>query len=132
MCDLTKLSTDQLIGAYIKTRDAKKALEAEQKEALRPYNEALEKLESRMLAVLQEQGVESMRSKYGTCYQTTRRSVRTADREAFMDYVKANQAFDLLDVRPNKTAVEEFVADHGDLPPGISSETMMAVGFRRA
>lgn len=132
MCDINKLTADQVVGIYIKTRDAKKALEAEQKLALKPYEDALAKLESRALAILSEQGADSLKTKYGTCYQAVRRSVRTSDKEAFMDYVKDHEAFDLLDVRPNKTAVEDFVNEHGDLPPGISSETMLAVNFRRA
>lgn len=132
MCEINNMGADQVVSTYIKMRDAKKALEAEQKLALKPYEEGLAKLEARALAILSEQGADSLKTKFGTCYSTTRRSVRASDKEAFMDYVKSHDAFDLLDIRPNKTAVEDFVGEHGDLPPGVSSETMLAVNFRRA
>jgi hypothetical protein len=49
-----------------------------------------------------------------------------------MDYVTNNGAFDLLDVRANKTAVEGFLDEHQDLPPGVNVRREIAVGFRRS
>ena len=55
-----------------------------------------------------------------------------ADKSAFMDYVKDNGAYDLLDVRANKTAVEDFLSQHQDTPPGVVIRREVTVGFRRA
>lgn len=132
MCDISKLSPAQIVDSYIKIRDKKKALEAEQKEALKPYNDALEQLEARALEILNQSGVESMKTSAGTVYLSTRTSATIADRSAFMQYIEANGAFELLDVRANKTAVEEYLAEHQDLPPGVSVKAVSAANFRRS
>lgn len=132
MCDINKLTANEVVSMYIRIRDAKKAKEAEMKATLKPYDEALSRLEGRALAILADQGAESLKTPAGTVYQTQKVSIRASDREAFMDYVKENQAFELLDVRPNKTAVEEYAVEHSDLPPGISKDAIMAANFRRA
>jgi hypothetical protein len=55
-----------------------------------------------------------------------------ADKEAFLTYVRTHEAFELLDLRANKTAVEEFVAANADLPPGVNWNTQRTVNFRQS
>ena len=123
---------DQLVSAYIQVRDQVAELEAAHKERIKPYKAALEKLELDVLQALDEAGVESMKTKFGTAYKSQKTSVTVADRSAFMDYVKAHQAFELLDVRPSKTAVENFLAEHQDVPPGVNLRRVVACNFRRS
>ena len=123
---------EDLVRAYVTLRDQKAALKAEQAEALKPYDEALAKLEARALAVLSQSGVESMKTSAGTVYSTTFTSATVSDKSAFMDYVTSNEAFDLLDVRANKTAVQDFLAANNDVPPGVTVRRELKVGFRRA
>lgn len=123
---------EDLVRAYVTLRDQKAALKAEQAEALKPYDEALAKLEARALAVLSQSGVESMKTSAGTVYSTTFTSATVSDKSAFMDYVTSNEAFDLLDVRANKTAVQDFLTANNDVPPGVTVRRELKVGFRRA
>ncbi len=123
---------EDLVRAYVTLRDQKAALKAEQAEAMKPYDEALAKLEARALSVLNQSGVESMKTAAGTVYSTTSTSATVSDKSAFMDYVTNNGAFDLLDVRANKTAVQDFLAAHEDVPPGVTVRRELKVGFRRA
>lgn len=123
---------EDLVRAYVTLRDQKAALKAEQAEALKPYDEALAKLEARALAVLSQSGVESMKTSAGTVYSTTFTSATVSDKAAFMDYITNNEAFDLLDVRANKTAVQDFLAADNDVPPGVTVRRELKVGFRRA
>lgn len=132
MCDINKLTTAQIVDSYIKLRDQKKVIEARQKEELKPYNDALAMLEARALELLNSNGVESMKTPAGTVYASTRTSATVADRSAFMDYIEENHAFELLDVRANKTAVEEYLAEHHDLPPGVATKSVVTANFRRA
>ena len=73
-----------------------------------------------------------MKTSVGTAYRSERTSVTVADKSAFMDYIESNKAFDLLDVRANKTAVEGFMAENQDVPPGVNIRREVAVNFRRA
>lgn len=123
---------EDLVRAYITLRDQKAALKAEQAEAMKPYDEALAKLEARALAALNQTGVESMKTSAGTVYSTTFTSATVADKSAFMEYITNNDAFDLLDVRANKTAVQDYMAANDDVPPGVTVRRELKVGFRRA
>lgn len=123
---------EQIVSAYIRLRDQKAQLKAEQAKAMAPYDQALEQLEGLALQALNNSGAESMRTTAGTVYTTMRTSATVADKSAFMDFVKDNSAFDLLDVRANKTAVEDFLSQHQDTPPGVVVRREQTVGFRRA
>ncbi|WP_440264809.1 hypothetical protein [Duodenibacillus massiliensis] len=125
-------NVETIVAAYIQVRDQKAELKAKQAEEMKRFDEALDKLEGMALAALQQAGAESLRTPAGTVYQSTRTSATVADKSAFMDYVKDNGAYDLLDVRANKTAVEDFLSQHQDTPPGVVIRREVTVGFRRA
>lgn len=129
---MTTMNVEAIVGAYIKVRDEVAQIKASHKAQLEPYTQALDKLEAQMLQVLSDAGVESMKTSVGTAYRSERTSVTVADKSAFMDYIESNKAFDLLDVRANKTAVEGFMAENQDVPPGVSIRREVAVNFRRA
>lgn len=125
-------TADQIISAYIRVRDMKAELKAKHSKELAPYDEALFKLECRAMELLNSQGSESVRTSAGTMYKSTRTSVTVADKSAFLDYVKENMAFDLLDIKANKTAVEDFISANQDIPPGTNVRREDVVGFRRS
>lgn len=123
---------DDIVAAYVRLRDQKAELKAQQAEAMKPYDEALAKLEAEALQILSDTGVESMKTSAGTVYKSVATSATVQDKSAFMDYIKEHQAFDLLDVRVNKTAVQDFITENQDTPPGVVIRREMKVGFRRA
>lgn len=129
---MTTMNVEAIVGAYIKVRDEVAQIRASHKAQLEPYAQALDKLEAQMLQVLSDAGVESMKTSVGTAYRSERTSVTVADKSAFMDYIESNKAFDLLDVRANKTAVEGFMAENQDVPPGVNIRREVVVNFRRA
>lgn len=129
---MTTMNVEAIVSAYIKVRDEVAQIKASHKAQLEPYTQALDKLEAQMLQVLSDAGVESMKTSVGTAYRSERTSVTVADKSAFMDYIESNKAFDLLDVRANKTAVEGFMAENQDVPPGVNIRREVAVNFRRA
>lgn len=123
---------DDIVAAYVRLRDQKAELKAQQAEVMKPYDEALAKLEAEALQILSDTGVESMKTSAGTVYKSVATSATVQDKSAFMNYIKEHQAFDLLDVRVNKTAVQDFVTENQDTPPGVVVRREMKVGFRRA
>jgi hypothetical protein len=125
------MNAEELVKAYIAIRDKKAEIKARQAEELKPYDTALIKLEGAMQELLDQTGVESLKTAAGTAYKTTRTSVTIADKAAFMDHIEKNHDFDLLDVRANKTAIEGYLEAHQDLPPGVNIVRMSAVNFRR-
>jgi hypothetical protein len=131
MCDIKNMTVEQVVATYVKIRDAKRKLEQEQAEALAPYDEALEKLGAQAVAMMAEQGVESFRTPSGTIYKRHVVSITSADKEAFLNYVIGSGHYELLDARPAKTAIEEFAAETGELPPGLNRVEVIKAGVRR-
>ncbi len=133
MCNLQKKAPDDLVAAYIKLRQQKAEMEARQKEEIAPLSEAMDLIEEELHQRMNQMGVSSIKVKdVGTAYTKRVRSVKVFDKSMFMEHIRETQQFDLLDVRPNKTAVEDYIAQHEELPPGISSVEVESVGFRKA
>lgn len=138
--DIKNLSVEELVKAYISLRDKKAELKAEFAKQQKPYDDALFQIESEMLAKMNDTGVESMKTAAGTAYKSIRSTVSVADKEAYKRFVLAQieaaedpmWAFDFLDIKANKSAVEDFLAAKDELPPGINLRREEVVGFRRA
>ena len=127
-----RLSIDQRVEQYVILRDKIRELEKAHEEAIKPYKEALDGLNSLLLQHLQTMGVESARTTAGTVYRTDRSSASIADVTAFWDHVMASQDFDLIDKRANKTAVSDYVKTNGAAPPGVNYSVTHIVGVRRS
>lgn len=121
-----------LARKYIELRDLVSEQERIHKESIEPYKRAMDKIERALLMHMNGVGAESVRTEFGTVYKTTKTSVTTADGELFMDYVIKNNAFELLDRRPNKTAVVSFRNERNDLPPGVNWREEVTVNIRRS
>jgi hypothetical protein len=120
------------VEQFVKLRDLIKSRDDEHKKAMKPLRETLESLNSVLLSHLNDMGGNSIATDAGTAYRTEKKSASLADSEAFMDYVIANQAFDLLDRKANVTAVEEHIKENDAPPPGVNFSSTFVVGVRRA
>lgn len=123
---------NELVEKYITIRDTKAQIVADQKVAMDRINNALKRIEERLLDEMNKLGTESMRTTAGTCYRTITTSAKVEDREAFIAFVRDNNAWEFLDSRANKTAVSEFLDEHKELPPGVSVARVATVNIRRS
>jgi len=126
------MTVDKLISGYVKLRDQIAAKEKEYKEALRPAKDMLDAMNNRLLDMLNQQGSNSMTAPGGTAYRIERTSASISDAEAFRNLVLANELFDLLDWKANKTAVKDYISEYGDAPAGVKWTVAYEVGVRRA
>lgn len=121
------------VKLYIELRDRKAEMKAEFDAQVATIQEKMDKLEAKLLEVFQKTGTDSVKTPFGTAYTTVRTSVTAADREAFMSYIKANEEWELLEVRPSKSGVEQFrAANDNELPPGINVREERVVNIRRS
>jgi anaerobic glycerol-3-phosphate dehydrogenase len=95
-------------------------------------DKAQKQLNSVLLSHLNGANAESMSTEHGTAYKSEKKSASIADPQAFMDFVIANAAWDLLDREVNVTATEEFVKSHNAPPPGVNYSSTFVAGVRRA
>lgn len=131
----TKAATaqfDGLMERINKIRERKAELKREYEAKVAPLDEAEEKIKNFFLKSFSQMGVDSVKTGHGTAYITTKVSVTVGDRDEFITHVKANDAWELLDVKANKTAVKEFREANDDLPPGLNWSEIRDINIRRS
>jgi phage host-nuclease inhibitor protein Gam len=126
------MKLSEAVSIYIKMRDKKAQMKAEYMASVAPLDEKMEKLEAKLLDIFNKTGMDSVKTEFGTAYTTTRVTASVADREIFMNHIKENDDWALLEVRAAKAAVEQYRENNNDLPPGISMREERVVNVRRS
>jgi hypothetical protein len=126
------MDVKDLVTKYIKLRDLKAKLDGEHKERVAPIDTAMETAENALLAMFNEQGLDSAGCEAGTAYRSVKTSATVEDMDAFLAFVKANEAWHMLERRVAKKSVDEFVEANKDLPPGIKYSSFTTINVRRA
>jgi hypothetical protein len=132
MNDRIEIKPSEMVAQYIQLRDQKKAAEEQYNEFMRvQYGEPMEALEAKLLELLNALGIDQIACSLGTVYRKLSTSVTVADSREFRRHVIGDEAWDLLDWRANKTAVNDIVDRNEPLPPGINRTTFMTIHIRR-
>jgi hypothetical protein len=127
------MKLSEAVSLYIRLRDKKAEMKADFDASIAPINDKMDKLEAKLLDVFNKTGMDSVKTENGTAYTAVRTTASIADREAFMDFVKANEEWSLLEARASKTAIEQFRdSNNGELPPGINIRSERVVNIRRS
>lgn len=127
-----QVTVDQVVEAFVANRDALKKMDEEHEERRSKLVATQNLLTEWMMQFLKTSNASSVKTAHGTCYASTRYTASLADPEAFMRFVIDNGKFELLDRRANATAVRDFVAEAGGLPPGCNLSALQTIGVRRA
>jgi len=96
---------DDVIATYMKLRNEKEAIEAEIKSQVAGLKAKMDKIEAWLKEQADAQGVTSFKGKHGTAFLTTTDYANVADWDAVLEFVKTNEAFDMLEKRVSKIAV---------------------------
>lgn len=127
------MKLSEAVTLYIQLRDKKAQMKSDFDALVAPINEKMDKLEAKLLDVFNKTGMDSVKTEHGTAYTAVRTTASVADREAFMDFVKANEEWSLLEVRASKTAIEQFRdSNDNELPPGVNIRSERVVNIRRS
>jgi DNA-binding Lrp family transcriptional regulator len=111
----------ELIAEFIRLRDERKTADARFASFRKDeYDEPMDKIEKQLLDILNKAGVESIRSKSGTASKKLHTSVTTADGAEFRRHIIGAEAWDLVDWKPNKTAINDLIEAGDPLPPGVN------------
>jgi uncharacterized protein YchJ len=129
---MATINITNLVAKYIAARDMKAKLDAAHKTKLEPLVAAMEKTEAAILDFFNKHGIDNAKCEAGTAFKASRTSATVNDMDAFLAFVKENEAWHFLEKRVAKTQVDEYVEAHKDLPPGISYTRMAALNVRRA
>ena len=127
------MKLNELVGKYVQLRDQKAKIKAEYDAKVAAVDNVLDKIEAVLLKTFEDTGMESVKTEFGTAYKSVRTSASVADWDAFFAHVRENGAFELIERRCNKTAVEQFkAANDGQLPPGLNWREERVVNIRRS
>ena len=85
-------------------------------------------LKDQMLAL----GVKSVNTAEGTVILSTKTRYSTQDWDAFKDFIKENDAIDLLEKRIAQTNMATFLGENPTLvPPGLNSNSEYSISVRK-
>ncbi len=124
-------SIDKAVEKYIQLRDSKKAIADRHKEELKPYNEAMQKIEAGVQKILLGQGGNSIKTPNGTAYLSTTTRPVIQDWAVTRKFILEHDLIDMMVQKLSPTAVEEFVEGHDQLPPGVIQTSDTNCRFKR-
>jgi hypothetical protein len=121
-----------IVTKYIQLRDAKKALDDKHKAKMEVLVNALDKMEAVLLIEFNRMGVDSISARgVGTAYRNTRTSARVMDWDSTLEFIKDNEAWDMLKKDVAKSAVEAYREENNNVPPGIEWREEVTINVRR-
>ena len=122
---------DRFTAAFIKMRDTKSALKKAFEAEAAEIDKQMEKVGSHLLSKLNAEGVDSMKTASATFYKEKVMKPSCGDWDAFYGWIKENDAFEFLERRVTKTAVQGYMEEHGVLPPGVNTLDVFEIRVRR-
>jgi len=121
---------DDFVSKYLQLRQLKKEKDEAHKKDTAPIVEMMEKLEEYFRKKMDEAGLESLPTKHGTPYKTKRTSVTVADWQVAFEFIQENELWGMLEKRVSKAAVQEYIDEREDLPPGLNLREEIVVNVR--
>jgi hypothetical protein len=125
------VQVDDVVATYMKLRSQKESMEAEVKDRVSTIKAKMEKLEAWIKEQADVQGVTSFKTKHGTAFLTTTDYANVADWDAILDFIRAQEAFDMLEKRISKLAVRGYIEANKAVPPGVNYGTKLEINIRK-
>jgi hypothetical protein len=115
----------------MRLREQKTAIETEVKERVSTLKAKMDKLEAYLKTQMDAQGLTSFKSDSGTAFLTTTDYANVANWDAVLEFIRENEAFDMLEKRVSKVAVRGYIEQTKSVPPGITYGTKLEVNIRK-
>ena len=121
---MTDLTIDKLAKIYVKIRDKRRELSAQDDE----LKKQLDQVSMAMLEICNEQGASTVRTEHGTVSVRSSTNYWTSDWEAFYAFVRDNDAFYLMQKRLSSTAIQQFLDENEEANiPGLNVKSEQSV-----
>ena len=125
------VQVDDVVATYMKLRSQKESMEAEVKDRVSTIKAKMEKLEAWIKEQADVQGMTSFKTKHGTAFLTTTDYANVADWDAVLDFIRTQEAFDMLEKRISKIAVRGYIEANKAVPPGVNYGTKLEINIRK-
>lgn len=125
--------TEKLVRIYIKMRDARSVLAAEFETKDKEIKSQMEVIESHLLEVCKSAGASSINTGAGTIIRSVKTRYWTSDWESMHEFIRENNALELLERRVAQNAMAEFIEQNPDkVPKGMNVDSKYTVVVRRS
>lgn len=125
--------TEKLVKAYIKMRDARSTLTAEYEAKDKEIKDQMRVVENYLLEACKRAGGNVSIPGVGVVIRGVDTRYWTSDWEAMHNFIKENNAVDLLERRIAQRAMGEFLKSNPDkMPKGMNVESKYTVTVRRS
>lgn len=125
--------TEKLVRAYIKMRDARSVLSAEYEAKDKEIREQMDIIESYLLELCKSAGASSINTGAGTIIRSVKTRYWTSDWESMHEFIRENNALELLERRVAQTAMADFIEQNPDkVPKGMNVDSKYTVVVRRS
>lgn len=149
MTQTESLGADELIQKFRQIKAKLEAMDAKHDEAVKPYKDALTMIKNELKTLLDTAGADSVKTEYGTAYKSVKTNVKTEDKTAFVyllldfeaklgKHVADDVLQDLaellvrhLDVKANKTYVEDYINAFNEVPAGVQVSRFIDINVRK-
>jgi hypothetical protein len=132
MAKVTEMDDGSLLKIFIGLRDRRAARKADYQLDDVNDREKQDKIEIEFLKRFNERGIDNVSSRgVGTAYRSVRASAKVSDWDSLLNFIKEEGAWEMLERRVSKVAVEQYKAETKDLPPGVDWGETQVINFRR-
>lgn len=123
---------DKLAAVYIKIRNQIASLTKKYDEEVEELKKQQDEIAAAMKDTLKALNVRSVNTAGGTVVLLEKTRYYPSDWAEFKQFIKDNDAFDLMEKRIAQTNMAKFLEENPDrFPPGLQSETELTVSVRK-
>ena len=127
------MNFDNACKNYVSLRKEVDEIERKAKADSVVLKEKMLALETWLTLKADEDGLENIKTAHGTVYWSIISSAKVASRDAFLDFVRSKEAYDMLENRVSKEAVKSYMeANNGLVPPGVDFSQIRKFNLRIA
>ena len=126
------MNAEQLVTVYIKMRDALVKLQREFDEKESAIKAQQDIVTQALLEMCKEMGAEGLRTPAGSVFKTIKTRYWTSDWGSMKQFIKDNDALDLMEQRVHQTNMKTFLEENPTLmPPGMNVDSRYSITVRR-
>lgn len=128
------MDTEKLISAYIKLRDARAENKQAFDEADAEFERKLNMIESKLLELSKELGLDSMKTASGTAFKVVKTRYWAPDWESFYDWIDdhTDDPYALLEKRIHQSNFKQFMEENPDVAPPVNADSRYSITVRRS
>lgn len=123
---------DKRVEQYIWIRGEIERIEKRQADELKEHKLTKEKLAGELLEFLDKNHLKSARTAFGLVTALVKSTSPLSDPDAFMEFVRENDAYELMNRVANPTACLAYAEEHGSLPPGVKINSRRTIGVTKS